>query len=86
MLLAAFGGDEIPVDTHVFRVSRRIGLADAETPVKVEAQLREILPRDIWSFAHHLIIWHGRRVCAARHPACDKCSLADGICEKHLEA
>ncbi len=86
VLLAAFGGDEIPVDTHVFRVSRRIGLADAETPVKVEAQLREILPRDIWSFAHHLIIWHGRRVCAARHPACDKCSLADGICEKHLEA
>lgn len=86
VLLAAFGGDEIPVDTHVFRVSRRIGLADAETPVKVEAQLREILPRDIWSFAHHLIIWHGRRVCAARHPACDKCSLADGICEKHLES
>lgn len=86
VLLAAFGGDEIPVDTHVFRVSRRIGLADAETPVKVEAQLREILPRDIWSFAHHLIIWHGRRVCAARHPACDKCPLADGICEKHLEA
>lgn len=86
VLLAAFGGDEIPVDTHVFRVSRRIGLADAETPVKVEAQLREILPRDIWSFAHHLIIWHGRRVCAARHPACDRCSLADGICEKHLES
>ena len=86
VLLAAFGGDEIPVDTHVFRVSRRIGLDDAETPVKVEAQLREILPRDIWSFAHHLIIWHGRRVCAARHPACDKCSLADGICEKHLES
>lgn len=85
VLLAAFGEDQIPVDTHVFRVSRRIGLADADTPEKVEGQLRDILPREMWSFGHHLIIWHGRRVCAARHPACDRCPLSDGLCEKHME-
>ena len=85
VLLAAFGDAQIPVDTHVFRVSRRIGLADATTPERVEKQLREILPRDIWSCAHHLLIWHGRRVCAARRPACETCPLADGLCEKHME-
>jgi len=85
VLLAAFGDDQIPVDTHVFRVSRRIGLADAATPEKVEAQLREILPREIWSFGHHLLIWHGRRVCDARKPACDRCPLADGLCGRHFE-
>ena len=85
VLLAAFGDDQIPVDTHVFRVSRRIGLADANTPEKVEVQLRGILPREIWSYGHHLLIWHGRRVCAARKPACERCPLADGLCEKHME-
>ena len=84
VLLAAFGDDQIPVDTHVFRVSRRIGLADANTPEKVEVQLRGILPREIWSYGHHLLIWHGRRVCAARKPACERCPLADGLCEKHM--
>lgn len=83
VLLAAFGEDQFPVDTHVFRVSRRIGMANAETPEKVEKQLKELLPRDIWSFGHHLIIWHGRRVCAARKPACERCPLADGLCEKN---
>ena len=86
VLMAAFGDAQIPVDTHVFRLSHRIGLADGGTPEKVEMQLREILPRDIWTFAHHLLIWHGRRVCAARNPACDCCPLADGLCEKHMES
>ena len=85
VLLAAFGGDEIPVDTHVFRVSRRIGLADANTPEKVEAQLKALLDREIWSFGHHLIIWHGRRCCHARKPECERCPLHDGLCEKHME-
>lgn len=85
VLLAAFGDAQIPVDTHVFRVSRRIGLADGTTPARVEAQLRAILPKDVWSFAHHLLIWHGRRVCAARKPACGRCPLSDGLCEKHME-
>ncbi len=86
VLLAAFGEDEIPVDTHVFRVSRRIGLADGNTPEKVEKQLREALDRDIWSLGHHLIIWHGRRCCHARRPECDRCPLNDGLCEKHMES
>ena len=85
VLLAAFGDDQIPVDTHVFRVSRRIGLADANTPEKVERQLRALLDRDIWSLGHHLIIWHGRRCCHARKPECERCPLNDGLCEKHME-
>ena len=86
VLLAAFGDDQIPVDTHVFRVSRRIGLADANTPEKVEQQLRALLDRDIWSLGHHLIIWHGRRCCHARKPECERCPLNAGFCEKHMES
>ena len=85
VLMAAFGDAQIPVDTHVFRLSHRIGLANGGTPEKVEMQLREILPRDIWTFAHHLLIWHGRRVCFARKPDCAHCPLNDGLCEKNLE-
>lgn len=81
VLLAAFGDDQIPVDTHVFRVSNRIGLAHADTPGGVEAQLREVLPKEIWSHAHHLLIWHGRRCCAARKPACERCPLNGELCE-----
>lgn len=83
VLLAAFGDDQIPVDTHVLRVSNRIGLVRAETPDKTEIQLREILPREIWSHAHHLLIWHGRRCCAARKPACERCPLTE-LCDHHL--
>ena len=85
VLLAAFGDDQIPVDTHVCRVARRIGLADGNTPEKVEQQLRGLLERDIWSLGHHLIIWHGRRCCHARKPECERCPLNDGLCEKHME-
>lgn len=81
VLLAAFGEDQIPVDTHVFRVSRRIGLADATTADGVEKQLRDILPKGEWSHAHHLLIWHGRRICHARSPECEKCPLKAEICE-----
>ena len=83
VLLAAFGDDQIPVDTHVFRVSNRIGLARSTTPSGVEKQLREILPQEIWSHAHHLLIWHGRRCCAARTPACERCPLSGGLCERN---
>lgn len=86
VLLAAFGEAQFPVDTHVFRVSRRIGMADANTADKVEIQLKALLPEDIWSFGHHLLIWHGRRVCDARKPACERCPLANGLCEKHMES
>ena len=80
VLLAAFGDDQIPVDTHVFRVSKRLGIADASTPEKVELQLREILDQKIWSFAHHLLIWHGRRICHAQKPDCAACPLREKLC------
>ena len=80
VLMAAFQDDQIPVDTHVFRVSRRIGIADANTPEKVEIQLREVLDKSIWTYAHHLLIWHGRRICRAIHPNCDQCPLNEGLC------
>ncbi len=80
VLMAAFGDPQIPVDTHVFRVSRRIGLADAQTPEKVEKQLQELLDRKIWIFAHHLLIWHGRRICHAQRPDCAACPLDGGLC------
>ena len=80
VLMAAFGDPQIPVDTHVFRLSRRIGLADADTPEKVEVQLRELLNEDIWTYGHHLLIWHGRRVCHAQRPDCDSCPLNGELC------
>ena len=78
--MAAFGDPQIPVDTHVFRLSRRIGLADADTPEKVEVQLRELLNEDIWTYGHHLLIWHGRRVCHAQRPDCEGCPLNGELC------
>ena len=82
VLMAAFGDAQIPVDTHVFRVTRRIGLADADTPERVEMQLRQELPRERWSQAHHLLIWHGRRICHARGPECDRCPLKEHLCNE----
>ena len=82
VLAFAFGQDAIPVDTHVFRVANRLGLAEAETPEKVEAQLMENLPKESWSKAHHYLIWHGRRVCHSQRPACDDCGLKD-LCAFH---
>ena len=82
VLLAAFGDDQIPVDTHVFRVSNRIGLACANTADKVEVQLRALLPKVEWSLDHHLLIWHGRRCCHAIKPECSRCPLNAGdLCE-----
>ena len=73
----AFGGDAIAVDTHVFRVSRRLGLSAAKTPEKVEQDLCRVLPRSEWSLAHHLLIFHGRRICKAQKPSCDICKLKE---------
>lgn len=71
----AFGGDAIAVDTHVFRVSNRLGLADAKDVDKTEQQLQKAIPQYDWSLAHHWIIFHGRRVCSARAPKCESCTL-----------
>ncbi|MBQ9781602.1 MAG: endonuclease III [Clostridia bacterium] len=77
MLAVAFFDDAIAVDTHVFRVSNRIGLANATTPYKTELQLMKIIDKDKWSFSHHLILWHGRKVCKARSPKCDDCKIKE---------
>ncbi len=70
-----FGGDAIAVDTHVFRVSNRLGLAKGETPLAVEEGLNKAIPKKDWSKAHHWLIWHGRRVCHSQKPECEGCSL-----------
>jgi len=71
----AFGGDAIAVDTHVFRVSNRLGLAKATTPLKTEEQLKKAIPKSDWSKAHHWLIFHGRRVCHSQKPNCQNCTL-----------
>lgn len=76
VMSCAFGADAIAVDTHVFRVSNRLGLADAKDVLKTEQQLMVNIPRSKWSLAHHWIIFHGRRVCAARKPDCAACTLS----------
>lgn len=75
VMSCAFGEDAIAVDTHVFRVTNRLGLADAPDVLKTEHQLMQAVPKDQWSRAHHWLIYHGRRVCAARKPACETCTL-----------
>jgi endonuclease-3 len=69
--------DGVVVDTHVKRLSRRLGLTEETDPVKIERDLMEIVPREDWIDLSHLLIWHGRRVCSARKPACDRCVLKD---------
>lgn len=76
----AFGIPAIAVDTHVFRVSNRIGLANAKNVEKTEEQLQKAIPREHWSQAHHWLIFHGRQICAARKPKCEICPLID-LCE-----
>lgn len=81
VLAEGFGHQKIAVDTHVFRVSNRIGLADEKDVLKTEYALMDILPEDRWTQAHHLLIWHGRRCCSARKPRCEDCPIS-GICLK----
>ncbi len=73
----AFGGDAIAVDTHVFRVSNRLGLAKGATPLEVESGLCKAIPKEDWSKAHHWLIYHGRRVCHSQRPDCAGCTLQD---------
>ena len=76
----AFGINEgIVVDTHVGRLSLRLGLTRQKDPVKVELQLMKLFPRKAWATLSHLLIFHGRRVCIARSPKCEMCVLSD-IC------
>ncbi len=81
----AFGGNAIAVDTHVFRVSNRIGLAKANNPLDTEKQLNAILDENIWSKAHHYLIFHGRNICKAQKPKCIACPISD-LCENKPNA
>jgi endonuclease III len=86
VLSHAFGRSEgIAVDTHVQRLSRRLGLTMEQHPVKIERELMLLLPRKSWGKISDLLIWHGRRICAARSPRCGECVLAD-ICPSAFAA
>jgi endonuclease III len=67
----------IVVDTHVRRLSQRLGLTKQEDPVKIERDLQKLVPREHWGIFPHLLIWHGRRVCDARFPRCEVCVVND---------
>ena len=77
VLSNAFGVPSIAVDTHVFRVSNRLGLADSDNVLEVEKQLQAELPKKEWSLTHHLLIFHGRRMCIARNPKCGECPFTN---------
>ena len=77
VLMEIFGEGTIAVDTHVFRVANRTGLADGKTPNEVEAQLMRITPEKYLNGAHHWLILHGRYTCIARKPECPRCVIAD---------
>ena len=80
----AFGGNAIAVDTHVFRVSNRIGLVDEDDVLKTEKGLMRILPEKVWSRAHHYLIYLGRSFCKAARPDCANCPI-NGLCEKKIK-
>lgn len=82
VLANAFHVPAIAVDTHVFRVSNRLGLAQADNVLETERQLQRAIPKADWSDAHHWLIWHGRRVCSARAPKCESCPLS-AVCKEY---
>ena len=77
VLSNAFNKDAIAVDTHVFRVANRIGIVHTKTPEKTEFALMEAIPKHRWSHSHHVLIFHGRRMCKARKPECEICLIKD---------
>ena len=85
MLAVAFGKPAMPVDTHVFRVSHRLGLADeSKNPLQTEMILRQYIPESILSDAHHWLLLHGRYICTALAPKCDECGIRD-YCKEFKE-
>ncbi len=77
VLSNAFGVPAFAVDTHVFRVTNRLGLCKTKTPEETEREVTRLIPQEKWGQAHHWLIWHGRRVCKAQHPLCESCGLRD---------
>lgn len=80
VLSNAFDVPAIAVDTHVYRVSRRLGFSNGSTPETVEIDLMKKIPKKEWSLAHHVFIFHGRRVCKARNPLCESCEVKNFCC------
>ena len=81
VMAVGFGHQRIAVDTHVFRVSNRIGLVSEKDVLKTELALMDTLPESRWTEAHHSLIFHGRRCCDARKPKCDECPI-EHLCKK----
>ncbi|MEW5919041.1 MAG: endonuclease III, partial [Gemmatimonadota bacterium] len=74
----AFDTNEgVVVDTHVTRLSKRLGFTIDDDPIKIERALMDLVPRETWTMLSHLLIWHGRRVCFARKPNCAGCVVND---------
>lgn len=82
VLAEAFGQPRIAVDTHVFRLANRIGFTAEKDVLATELALMKAIPKDCWTAMHHALIFHGRRVCSARKPACEGCCLAE-VCKKN---
>ena len=82
VLSNAFGIPAFAVDTHVFRVSNRLGLCRADTVEETERQMTRLIPREKWGRAHHWLIWHGRRICKAQRPLCEECPLQEWCRER----
>lgn len=80
----AFGGQAIAVDTHVYRVSNRLGIADAKNVLDTEKQLMQAIPQHMWADSHHYLLLHGRYVCKAQRPLCNRCSVRD-LCKTYAE-
>lgn len=80
ILNTCFGEPTIAVDTHIFRVANRIGLANGKTPLAVEIQLYEVIPKEFLHDAHHWLVLHGRYICVARKPKCPDCLIRD-LCQ-----
>lgn len=83
VLSVGFGEQRIAVDTHVFRVSNRIGIVKAKDVLSTELSLMKRVPEERWSRTHHSLIFHGRQCCTARNPKCDQCCICE-ICEKNI--
>ena len=77
VLFNAFGIPAFAVDTHVFRVSNRLGLCQADSVEETEKQMTRLIPREKWGHAHHWLIWHGRKLCKAQRPLCSECALKE---------
>jgi len=82
VMSVGFGAQRIAVDTHVFRVSNRIGFVSEKDVLKTELALMKTLPEDRWTEAHHSLIFHGRNCCSARNPKCGECAIAQ-LCKKN---